>query len=51
MFLDTNPQSATNTSRAMVEVMVWQAAYGGTQPVGYEDVTVDAPSIQLGGVT
>jgi xyloglucan-specific endo-beta-1,4-glucanase len=51
MFLDADPHRAMSTTKAAFEIMIWQAAYGGMRPVGWTDVTADAPTVQLDGTT
>ena len=49
MFLDLDPARASNASAANVEVMVWQAVWGGVWPIGYYAPNDDAPSYTLDG--
>ncbi|KAL1311428.1 hypothetical protein AAFC00_001589 [Neodothiora populina] len=51
IFLDLDPDKASNASAAAYEIMVWGAVWGGVWPIGYYEPTDGAPSYTLGGST
>ncbi|KAF2085971.1 glycoside hydrolase family 12 protein, partial [Saccharata proteae CBS 121410] len=50
MFLDDDGDQAGNASIASTEIMIWQAAYGNLQPLGWDTVSDDPPVVELAGV-
>ncbi|OMP84630.1 putative xyloglucan-specific endo-beta-1,4-glucanase A, partial [Diplodia seriata] len=51
LFLDEDASTASDASAAAYEVMIWQAAYGNCDPIGYDPTSTSAPTQELGGVT
>lgn len=51
LFLDEDAGTASNASTAAYEVMIWQAAYGNCDPIGYDPTSTTAPTQELDGVT
>ncbi|KAK0661860.1 Xyloglucan-specific endo-beta-1 [Lasiodiplodia hormozganensis] len=51
LFLDEDASTASNASTAAYEVMIWQAAYGNCDPIGYDPTSTTAPTEELDGVT
>lgn len=51
MFLDKDEMTSTNASAAAVEIMVWQAVWGGVWPIGYYTPSDGAPEHVLDGTT
>ncbi|KAK7723385.1 hypothetical protein SLS57_004579 [Botryosphaeria dothidea] len=51
LFLDEDASKASDASAAAYEVMIWQAAYGNCDPIGYDPTSTTAPTQELDGVT
>ncbi|OJD35639.1 glycoside hydrolase family 12 protein [Diplodia corticola] len=51
LFLDEDASTASDSSAAAYEVMIWQAAYGNCDPIGYDPTSTSAPTQELDGVT
>ncbi|KAL1648093.1 hypothetical protein SLS58_002420 [Diplodia intermedia] len=51
LFLDEDASTASDASAAAYEVMIWQAAYGNCDPIGYDPTSTSAPTQELGPST